>query len=270
MLPRNVAAQAHFARQRIVAVRAMDQKAEAGVGEARAAVLHHRMDDVAVAALDEHVGDRFAERAALGDGVEVLLALAGGGGDQRRVGQPLRLAEHRARHFDVVVGGEHLDDVRRRIDDRRQPLRQLGARLGFDAGHQAAHHVIEQADLTFGEARCSVDEKIGDAGHDGVAARRGAGGKRCFEFVEEGEGAAHEVVAATPLNSWRECRGSGEQSVVGGCATAARTVNESKMRQEVGVSAGRTRPCGSAPRREPDSRGSPGADRATRSPRAGR
>ena len=60
MLPRNVAAQADFAGQRVVAVRAMDQEAEAGGGEAGAAVLHHRVHHVAVAALDQNVGDRFA------------------------------------------------------------------------------------------------------------------------------------------------------------------------------------------------------------------
>jgi hypothetical protein len=63
-----------------------------------------------------------------------------------------------------------MNDVERRVGDRRQPVRQFGACLGFDRADEAAHHVVEHADLVFGKARGAVDEQIGDAGQDLVAA----------------------------------------------------------------------------------------------------
>ena len=191
MLPRDVAAHADFARQRIVAVRAGDQGAEAGIGEAGAAVLHHRMHHVAVAALDQDVGHGFAERVALGDGVEVLLALAVGGGDERVLAEPFRPGQHRPRDFDVVVAGEQVDDIAGSVGDRRQALGELGPRLGFDLDHQPRHDVVEHDDLVLGKARGAVDEEIGDAGQDRDAARTRAGGQRGFELVKQGQGTVH-------------------------------------------------------------------------------
>ncbi len=102
---------AHFGRQRVVAGRALDQHAEAGIGEARAGILDHRMDDVAVAAFDQHVGHRLAERAALRDGEKVLLAFGAGADQKVAVIEPFGLGENRACHLDVVIEGEHMDHV---------------------------------------------------------------------------------------------------------------------------------------------------------------
>ena len=65
------------------------------------------MDDVAVAAFDQNVGHRFAQRPALGDGVEVLLALAAGIGEEVPLVEPFGQREHRPRDFDVIIEGEH-------------------------------------------------------------------------------------------------------------------------------------------------------------------
>ena len=198
MRTRNIAAHADLGRQVVVAGRALDQHAKAGVGEARAGILDHRMHDVAVAAFDQHVGHRFAQRSALRDGEQVLLAFAVGVGDERAVVEPLRLVEYRLRDFDVVVEGEHVDDVRRRVGDRRQPVRQLGARLGLDRVDQAHHDVVEHADLLFGIARRAADEQIGDAREHLDAARIGAGGERGLELVDEGK-SAHRCSGRRPI-----------------------------------------------------------------------
>ncbi len=78
--------------------------------------------------------------------------------DQVAVVEPLRLPSTGLRHLDVVVEGQHVDDVRRRVGDRRQPVRQLGARLGLDGVDEARHDVVEHADLILGEARRAADE----------------------------------------------------------------------------------------------------------------
>ena len=87
MRPLNIGAAAHFGRERVVTGRSLDQGSEARVGKTGARVLHHRMDDVAVAAFHQHVGDRFAERGSLRNRGQVLLAFA------RRIGQKFALAE---------------------------------------------------------------------------------------------------------------------------------------------------------------------------------
>ena len=77
MLPRDVAAHADNGGESIVAGRAIDQHAKAGVGKACAGIFHHRMNHVAVAALDQHIGERSLSDVALGDGEQVLLAFRG-------------------------------------------------------------------------------------------------------------------------------------------------------------------------------------------------
>ena len=175
-------------REVVVAGGTRDQDAKAGVGEARPGILDHRLHDVAVAAFHQDVGDRLAQRFALRDGEQMLLALARGIGDERAVIEPFRLRQYRPRHLDVVVEGEHGHHVDRGVGDRRQPVRKLGARLGLDGVHEARHDVVEQADLVLRITRRAADEEIGDAGQHLDPARVGAGGERGFEFVEEGEG----------------------------------------------------------------------------------
>ena len=159
--------------------------------------LDHRMDHVAVAAFDQDVGDRLAQRRALRDGEKVLLALIGAGDDQVAVVKPGRLRQHRACDFDVVIEGEHMDHVRRRIGDRRQPVRQLGARLGLDGVDEARHDVVENADLILGKAVGAVDEEIGDAGQDVDPAVDIAGSECGLEFVKERKG-THRKLRAPP------------------------------------------------------------------------
>ena len=181
----------HFGRQDVVAGRALDQHAEAGVGKPGADVSHDRMDHVAVAAFDQNVGHRFAERLALRDGEKMLLALGAGADHEVAVVEPFGLREHRARDFDIVIEGEHVDDVGRRIGDRRQPVRELGARFGLDGADEPRHDVVEHDDLIFGIMLGAVDEEIGDAGEDVDPARDAAGGQRGLEFVKERKGTHH-------------------------------------------------------------------------------
>ncbi len=149
------------------------------------------MDDLAVAAFDQHVGHRFAQRLALRNREQVLLALAAGVGQEFALVEPLRLTEHEVRDFDVVVEGEHVDDVRGGVRNRRQPLRELGAGLCLDRFHESRHDVVKQADLILRVARRTADEEIGDAGQHFNAARVGAGGERSLEFVKQREGTHH-------------------------------------------------------------------------------
>ena len=57
------------------------------------------------------------------------------------------LLEHRPRHLDIVVEGEHADHTARRVRHRRQPDGELGARLGLDRAGELGHDLVEQVDL---------------------------------------------------------------------------------------------------------------------------
>ena len=212
MRARNVASQPDLGRQGIVVGGAIDQHAEAGIGKARAGIAHHRMDDVAIAALDQHIGHRFAQRRAPRDRQQMLLALGAGADQEVALVEPLRQRQHRAGDVDIVVEGQHVNDVGRRIGDRRDALRQPGAGLALDGVDEPRHDVVEHADLLFGIARGVVDEEIGDAGQDVDAARNAPRRQRGFELVEEGK--ATHYNSGRPQRRWINAH------------NAARTVNK--------------------------------------------
>ena len=160
---RNVGPLADLLGQIAVAFRALDQRREAALRQLGRLVVGDVSHHLGVAAADQHVGDRLADVLAPGDGREMRLTLGPGQFDQFALLQPWRLRQHRAGHGDVVVVGELAHQLARRVGDRRQRVRHFGARLGLDLDDQAAQHVVEQADMVFGEVRRAVDEQIGDA-----------------------------------------------------------------------------------------------------------
>ncbi len=101
---RDVGAPGHRLGQLVVAAGAHRQHRHAGLRQARAGIDRDLGDDLAVAAIDQHVGDHRAELHTLGDLAQVRLALALGDLDQILVGQPRRLRQHRPGDGDVVVG----------------------------------------------------------------------------------------------------------------------------------------------------------------------
>ena len=163
MLPRQIAARADLHGERVVARRALDQHAEACVGEPRAGILGDRVHDVAVAARHQHVGDRFAQRLRSEMAARccwlLLLALASRSDSLRRS----ESVQHRPRHVDVVVEGEHAHHAGRRGRHVGEPDRKLGARLGLDRGGELGDHLVEQADLLHRIAVGAGHEQVGDA-----------------------------------------------------------------------------------------------------------
>ncbi len=207
MRTRDVAPHADDGREVIVAGRAIDEHAEAGVGKTRTAVLDHRVDDLAVAAFHQQVGDCLAQRFALRDREEVELALAAGVGEEGAFVQTFRQAEHRRRDLDVVVEREHLDRIERSVGNRGQPVRQLGARFRLDRTDEAHHDVIEHAGLRLGKARRAADEKIGDAREHFDVACTGAAGERGLELFDDRKGLhalACRHIIETPTTMPRE------------------------------------------------------------------
>ena len=202
VLPRQVAARADVHGQRVVARRPLHQQAEARVREARAGVAGDRVNDVAVAARHQDVGDGLAQRFALGNGGEMLLALAVGGGDQIGFVEPFGVLEDRPRHVDVVVEGEHPHDAVRRGRHVGEPDRKLGARLGLDRRCELGDHLVEQVDLVHGIAVGARHEEVGDARQHLVALGIAAARQRTLEFVDQGRLGCHGLVARCSLGTF--------------------------------------------------------------------
>ena len=145
----------------------------------------------------------FAERPAPRDRQEVLLTLGAGADQEVALIEPIRQSQHRAGDVDIVVERQHMDDVRRRIGDRRQALGQFGAGLVLDGVDQPRHDIVEDADLLFGIALGVVDEEIGDAGENIDPAGNAPRGQRGFELVEEGKATHHNSGRRNAVESRR-------------------------------------------------------------------
>jgi hypothetical protein len=102
MLPRQIGSRSHQHRELVVADRAFEQHAKAGMGDARRGVPRHRVGDLLIAARHQDVGDRLAEVLVLRYRQQMLLALAVGVVHQVRLFQTFGGAQQRTRHLDIV------------------------------------------------------------------------------------------------------------------------------------------------------------------------
>ena len=71
------------------------------------------------------------------------------------------MRQHVAGDRDFVVLRQMLDDLERRVVERRQPLAEFGLGPRFDPRDQQAEHVVEDLDLVVAETVAVIEEKIG-------------------------------------------------------------------------------------------------------------
>ena len=108
----NIAALADDERKISVAIGAFDHVLVTGKRKVRAGVARGASHHAAVAALDQHIGDRLAQLETLRDGVKVMLALAGGIRHEVGVGELRRGSQHRPGDSDRIIEGELADHPR--------------------------------------------------------------------------------------------------------------------------------------------------------------
>ena len=163
----------------------MNETGEAGVGKSRTAVLRGAQDNLCVAAIDQDVGHRRAERLAPGNREQMLLALLAGVLDQSRVVQSLGLRQDRTRHIDFVIERKPANDVRRRRLDRRQACGQEGARRNLDFDDELVEHGIEERKLAFGMLGRADNEQVGDVAQQGAVIADTAARDRGLDLLED-------------------------------------------------------------------------------------
>ncbi len=161
-MQRHVGAQPDFLGQLLVAPGMVHQGRETALGEFRAGILGELVKDIAVAALQQDIGDAFADASAGRDRQEVRLAFGAGDFDEIAVVEARRLRQDRCRHRDIVIAGQTLHHAERCVVDRRQPAAELAQRFALDFPDQMIEDVIEHADLLIVEPVCFGNEQIGD------------------------------------------------------------------------------------------------------------
>src|SRR5207249_5279543 len=97
---------------------ALGQRRKSVLREPRAAVDGDLAGNLAVAAIDQHVGDRLVDLGSLRYGQEMILALLARDLDQIAGRELLGVLEHRAGNNNLIVLGEMADDLARRAVDR--------------------------------------------------------------------------------------------------------------------------------------------------------
>jgi hypothetical protein len=156
------------------------------------------VNDVTVATCHQDIGDGLAERFALRNSGEMLLALAGGGGDKIGNLRAFGILENRPRHVDVVVESEHPHDAVRSGRQLGEADRKLDARLGLDRRCQFGDHLVEQADLIHGIAVGAGHEEVRDARQYLVALGIAAACQRTLELIDQRRLGCHGLWRISP------------------------------------------------------------------------
>ena len=148
----------------------------------RAGIVGELADHPAFAAVDDHVGHRGRQVSPSGNGEQVFLPLVAGNLDQRFGSEPAGLGQHAAGDLDLVVPGQMLNHLERRVVDRRQPFRELGLGPRFDARNQKAENVVEDLDLVVAETVSVIEKEIGHLSQGIDPAGRRTASDGVFEF----------------------------------------------------------------------------------------
>ena len=118
--------------------------------------------DFGVAATDQNVGEIGREQRPLRHRQQVLLALGAGDFHQHPPVEHGRAAQQRSGDSNFVVMGELVDQAARRIDEQRQSLGQIGARIALGMRDRAGQHVVEEIDVVGPEAGRALQEQLAE------------------------------------------------------------------------------------------------------------
>jgi hypothetical protein len=137
-----------------------DHAGIAGIRKARARVAGKLSDYLALAAIDDDVGDGFRQVRAAGNGEQVILALCARNLDENLCRETAGFGQHAACHRDRVIPRQLLNDLRRSVVERRQARAELGPGPAFDAGDEQTQHIVKDLDLIAVEALSVIQEEI--------------------------------------------------------------------------------------------------------------
>ena len=144
------------------------------------------MDDLAIAAVEQHIGHRGVDFLASRDREQVALAFGAGDLDQVAVGETRRLAQYRLGDRNLVILRQPPNDPDRGVLDQRKPHAELLARPPLDPLDQEPKHVLEQQDLILAVAISAGQKEIGNAPHRLGATLRGPAMGRALKLDNEG------------------------------------------------------------------------------------
>ena len=121
------------------------------------------MDDARFTALDQYFCDHFADRFALSDRIEMVLALRAGVDGKIGVVKRGRVAKNWSRDRNGIIYGKGANQRRGCIRVRRDLVRELDPGFQLDHGDEDLKYLVEQFGLFPRIAAGAGDEQIGDA-----------------------------------------------------------------------------------------------------------
>ena len=121
------------------------------------------------------------------------LGFAVGDFDQILVAEPGRVRHDWLGNRDVIVPGELLHHIERRVADRPEPGAELGDGRALDLADQTSKDAVKQFDLLFVEPIRGADKQIGDTPHRVDAFIRGAAFDRVLQLGNKRLSAIHDV-----------------------------------------------------------------------------
>jgi hypothetical protein len=122
----------------------------------------HGVHDLAVAAVDQDVGDLFGDGRAAGDRGQVGLRAALGEADEVVFGQRNRVAQHRPRDLDILILGEVLDDAGGEVRQHREARRNLALEIAREQLDDLLHDVVEEIRLARRVLAEAFEVEVGD------------------------------------------------------------------------------------------------------------
>jgi len=117
-------------------------------------------NDLALATVDDHVGDGFREVCPARNGQQMILPFCACNLHEIAGPKAAGGGQHAAGHRDFVIPREVLNDFERCVVDGRQTRAEFGPGPALDAGNKKTQHVVEDLDLILAEAFPAMQEKI--------------------------------------------------------------------------------------------------------------
>ena len=191
MMVRNIVARPDADREIVVVLGAFDQHAVAALGESRAGIVDGGQHDRPVTALDQHVGDDFADRGALRDRQQMILAGRPCGcrqgvvvepGEVRRTGPATSISWSTA-SLRIRFGGTFGIVASRRASAARTEVSISSVRRTMTSSNSG--------NLAVGISRPRRQEQIGHAAQRVGAISDRPVGQRLLEFFDNGSMGAH-------------------------------------------------------------------------------
>jgi hypothetical protein len=156
------------------------------IRKTRARVTGKLANDLAFAAIDDHIGDILGKVCAARNSEQMFLTLGPGDLNEGIGRQATRVGQHHTSHLNLIVRCEMLDQPRWSMIHRRHPCADFGFYPCFNARDEMTQDIIEDLHLVCAQTLRVTEEKICDLPKGADSLRRRAASDGFFKFDDNG------------------------------------------------------------------------------------